>query len=72
MDIAARIDLVTDFGLLDDVGRLRARRDWFGAGAELAVGARLHVGDPDDAIWSAQIIEAGPVWLVLDLLDPLH
>lgn len=67
----ARLDLVTDFGLLDGTGRLRVRRDWFTSGSALHAGALLRVGDPDDAVWSARVLEAGPVWLVLELLDPL-
>ena len=67
----ARLDLVTDFGVLDDTGRLRAKRLWFEAGAELVEGTLLRVGDPDDALWSARVVEAGPEWLVLELVDPL-
>lgn len=71
MDISTRLDLVTDFGTLDGAGRLHARRAWFEAGTELTEGALLRVGDPDDAVWSARIVEASPVWVALELVDPL-
>lgn len=71
MDIPTRLDLVTDFATLDSAGRLHAQRAWFEAGADLTEGALLRVGDPGDAVWSARIVEAGPVWVVLELVDPL-
>lgn len=69
--MSLHLDLETDFGTLDDAGRLRAQRGWFAPGTDLSRGSLLRVGDLNDAVWSARIVEIGSVWLSLELIEPI-